>query len=85
MELILWVMIGFISGTVAGAAVPGRSPGGWLGAVALGMAAGLVGGWGAKLFGLRDTLTWVGSLGVAVIGCIAILFLVRPDRASSST
>ena len=85
MELILWVMIGFISGTVAGAAVPGRSPGGWLGAVALGMVAGLAGGWGAKLFGLRDTLTWAGSLAVALIGCLAVLFVVRPDRSNSST
>ena len=85
MELILWVMIGFISGTVAGAAVPGRSPGGWLGAVALGMATGVAGGWGAKLFGLRDTLSWAGSLVVALTVCLGILFIVRPDRSKSST
>ena len=84
MELILWVMIGFISGTIAGAVVPGRSPGGWLGAVALGMMAGLVGGWVAKLFGLGNTLTWIGSLSLALIGCIAIFFVVRPDRSNSS-
>ena len=84
MELILWVMIGFISGTIAGAVVPGRSPGGWLGAVALGMMAGLVGGWVAKLFGLGNTLTWIGSLSLALIGCSAIFIVVRPDRSNSS-
>ena len=84
MELILWVIIGFISGTVAGAVVPGRSPGGWLGSVALGMVAGLVGGWAAQLLGLGSSLTWLGSLGLALAGSIAVLFFVRPGRSNSS-
>lgn len=84
MEPILWVIIGFISGTVAGAAVPGRTPGGWLGAVALGMAAGLLGGWVTKLLGFGDTLTWIGSLSVALVVCIVTLFVVRPGRSNSS-
>ncbi len=83
-EPILWVIIGFISGTAAGAMVPGRTPGGWLGAVALGMVAGLIGGWVAKLFGLGDSLTWIGSLVVALVGCLGVLFVARPDRSDSS-
>lgn len=84
MELILWIVIGFISGTVAGALVPGRSPGGWLGSIALGIAGGLLGGWLAKLVGLGGSLTWLGALGVALGGSVGILFLLRPDRSSSS-
>lgn len=84
MELIIWIVIGFIAGTISGAIVPGRSPGGWLGTVVLGMLAGLIGGWVAKLVGLADTVTWLGSLALALIVCIAVLFLVRPDRSSSS-
>ncbi len=84
MELTLWIIVGFISGTVAGAVVPGRSPGGWLGAVSLGIAGGLLGGWVAKAFGLGDTVTWLGSLGVALLGSIVILFFFRPDRSNSS-
>ena len=84
MELILWVVIGFIAGTVAGAVVPGRTPGGWLGAVAIGMATGLRGGGVGKLLGLGDTLTWITALGAALAVCVAIMFVVRPDRSNSS-
>ena len=84
MEPILWVIIGFISGTVAGAAVPGRTLGGWLGAVILGMGTGLLGGWVAKLLGLGDSLTWIGALSVALVVCVAVLFVVRPGRSNSS-
>jgi len=49
------------------------------------MATGVAGGWGAKLFGLRDTLSWAGSLVVALTVCLGILFIVRPDRSKSST
>jgi uncharacterized membrane protein YeaQ/YmgE (transglycosylase-associated protein family) len=83
-ELILWIVIGFITGTVAGAVVRGRSPGGWLGSVLLGMSAGLLGGWLGKVLGLADTLTWLTALGLALCVCIAISFVVRPDRSNSS-
>ena len=83
-ELILWIVIGFIAGTVAGALVRGRSPGGWLGSVLFGMSAGLLGGWVGKLLGLGDTLTWLTALGTAFSVCIAISFVIRPDRSNSS-
>jgi uncharacterized membrane protein YeaQ/YmgE (transglycosylase-associated protein family) len=63
--------------------VPGRTPGGAIGAIIVGILGGLLGGWLMSLFFERGPVTFIGSLVVAIIGAVIILFGMR--AASSRT
>lgn len=78
--LLLLLMAGLV-GALADAVVPGRLPGGWLGATV----AGLVGSWlGALLFGrLGPSLFGIRVL-PAFLGALAVAFLVEVLSRGSS-
>ncbi len=43
----------------------------------VGIIGGIVGGWILDAWDVNDTLTWIGSLVVAIVGATAILFIMR--------
>ena len=72
-----WILIGLLAGGLASALTPGRTPGGLLGVIGLGVLGALLGGWGwALLFGSGPT-TFLGSVIVGVLGAMALLYLLR--------
>lgn len=75
--LIVWLIVGAIAGGVASLIVPGRTPGGAIGAVVVGILGGLLGGWVLDALDVNDNLTWLGSLIVAIIGAVVILYALR--------
>ncbi len=79
MDVLLWLVVGLVAGVLAlfaiYRAVP-REPSGWLGALALGVAGGAVGGWLTDLAGL-EAVSWLGSLIVAFAGAALLLWLLR--------
>ncbi len=77
MHVIAWLLIGLIAGGIASYIVPGRTPGGTIGAVVVGIIGGLVGGWVLDLLGVATNLSWLGSLVVAVLGAVIILYVMR--------
>ena len=82
MDVLLWLVVGLVAGALALFAVHRtvpREPSGWLGALALGLVGGLVGGWLADLVDL-EAVSWLGSLVVAFLGAALVLWLLR--RAS---
>jgi len=89
-DIIIWLIIGLAAGAVASAIVPGRTPGGIVGALIVGLVGGLVGGWILDALDVKDSLTWIGSLVVAIIGAVIILMIMRKtgvgdgDRSDSS-
>lgn len=75
--VIVWLVVGAIAGGVASMIVPGRTPGGAIGAVIVGILGGLLGGWVLDLLDVNNNLTWIGSLIVAILGAVVILFALR--------
>ena len=78
MGITLWILFGLLAGAVAKLLMPGRDPGGWIVTALLGIAGAFIGGFiGHAIWGVGVTGFDVGSLGLAVLGAIALLFLHR--------
>jgi uncharacterized membrane protein YeaQ/YmgE (transglycosylase-associated protein family) len=73
-----WIIIGFIAGAVAGWFVPDRGRMGCLSTTLLGIAGGLVGGWGWTNVLHQDRAGgFLGALLIAILGSALVLLLVR--------
>jgi len=74
MEILTWVLFGFVVGLIARALMPGRDSLGFVGTTVLGIFGALVGGWFARVMGWA---TPVGSSGLvsATLGAIVVLAL----------
>jgi uncharacterized membrane protein YeaQ/YmgE (transglycosylase-associated protein family) len=80
-EIIGALLIGMICGGLASAIVPGKTPGGIVGVVLVGIAGSIV---GRILFGLVGLgASWfLGSIVMGVIGAVIVLIVVGRLQAS---
>lgn len=77
MGIILWIIFGFIAGTIANFIVP-SSRGGIVGSIFLGIIGAVVGGYlGQRFFGVGITGFDLMSFVVAVAGSLFVLFVGR--------
>ncbi len=81
MSILAWIVLGLIAGGVASLIVPGRTPGGVVGAILIGIVGAIVGGWLATLFGIGtvDGLD-LASMLIAIVGSVALLAIARMLR-----
>lgn len=79
-SLLLWLVIGLIAGGIASLIVPGRTPGGAIGAVIVGIVGGFLGGWILDLLDVAFGYTLLGSIVVATIGAVIILYVLRAAK-----
>ena len=78
MSILAWIIVGLIAGALAKAVVPGEGPGGIIGDIIVGIVGAFVGGWLFNEFGHTGVTGFnVGSLVVAFIGSVVLLFLLR--------
>lgn len=77
MDFILWLIVGLIAGGLASMIVPGRTPGGTIGALVVGLVGGVLGGWILNLLDVDSNLSWIGSLVVATLGAVIVLYAMR--------
>lgn len=76
-DILIWILIGLVAGGIASLIVPGRTPAGAIGAVVIGILGGLLGGWiWEEVFNMGGT-SWIGSIIVAIIGAVIILYALR--------
>lgn len=76
MGIIAWIVLGLLAGLIAQWLMPGRSPGGWLITIILGIAGGLVGGFLGVQLGLGNVDGFnLHSLALAIGGAVLLLFL----------
>jgi uncharacterized membrane protein YeaQ/YmgE (transglycosylase-associated protein family) len=75
MNIIIWILIGGISGWLAGLINKG-SGFGFFGNIVVGLIGSVVGGYLFGLFGIPDT-NFVGSIIVSTVGAVALLFIVN--------
>lgn len=78
-----WLIVGAIAGGIASLIVPGRTPGGVIGAILIGILGGWLGGWLMSLVTNGGPATFIGSLVVAVIGAVLILYALRAADSRS--
>jgi uncharacterized membrane protein YeaQ/YmgE (transglycosylase-associated protein family) len=78
MNVLAWIVFGLIAGVIANMVDPRPASGGLLGAIVLGIAGALVGGFLANLiFGLTVTGFNFTSFAIAVLGSLLLLFIGR--------
>lgn len=83
MGILSWLIFGLIAGWLAKFIMPGADPGGWIVTILLGVAGAVVGGFIGTMLGFGDVTGFnLGSLVLAVVGAIVLLFLYRMMKGS---
>jgi len=78
MGVLSWIIFGLLAGLVARALTPGPNPQGCFVTVAIGIAGAAIGGWIGTQLGLGTFTGFnLGSLGLAVIGAVVLLLVLR--------
>ncbi|MBI2600419.1 GlsB/YeaQ/YmgE family stress response membrane protein [Candidatus Daviesbacteria bacterium] len=78
MNVLSWIVLGFIAGVVANLIDPSPAKGGILGVIILGIAGALLGGFlGNLLFGVSVTVFNLQTFLVAIAGSLLLLFMGR--------
>lgn len=84
MNIIGWIVVGFIAGALSGMVVPGRTARGCLPNIVVGVLGGLLGGWLATQSGFGQIEGFIAAVIVAFIGAVIVRWLLemlRGDRA----
>ncbi len=83
MNILAWIIFGLIAGVVANILDPSPSKGGIVGAMILGIAGALMGGFLANIiFGFSITGFNLTSFIIAILGSLLLLFLGRAVRGT---
>ena len=77
MDLLGWIIIGFIAGALSGAVVGGRTARGCLPNVVVGVIGGVVGGWLAGRMGFGQAEGFIAAGVVAVFGAIVVRVILE--------
>lgn len=79
---ISWILIGLVAGYVAKWIMPGKDPGGIIVTILIGIVGGVIGGWLGSLLNLGSITGFlsIGSLVLAVVGSLILLFIIRQVR-----
>ena len=81
--LIVWLVIGGLAGFTAQKIMGGQSPYGVIGDVVLGVVGAIIGGYGLSLLGIAGNGGIIATFIVALVGALAIIWVVRKIKARS--
>lgn len=84
MSIIYFVLIGALSGWVAGQLLRGTSFG-WLGNIIIGVIGGVVGGWVFNFFGISVDNGIGGSLITSIAGAVILLWAVSKAESGAKS
>lgn len=77
MDLLSWIILGFIAGALSGAVVGGRTARGCLPNIIIGVLGAVVGGWLARQLGFEQTQGFIAAIVVAVVGAIVVRVILE--------
>ena len=85
MGIIAWIILGLVAGAIAKLIMPGDDPGGLVVTGAIGVAGAIVGGFVATALGFGGVSGLnLGSIVVAIIGALILLFVYRLVKSKAS-
>ena len=76
-DLLGWIILGLIAGSISGWFVGTRSVQGCLPTVVVGILGAIVGGWLARELGYSQVEGFIGALVFAVLGSIVVRLILR--------
>jgi uncharacterized membrane protein YeaQ/YmgE (transglycosylase-associated protein family) len=76
MDVVGWLIVGFIAGWMSGLVVPGRSARGCLPNILVGILGAIVGGYLARELRLGDPSGFLGAVIVAFVGAVVVRLLI---------
>jgi uncharacterized membrane protein YeaQ/YmgE (transglycosylase-associated protein family) len=77
MDILGWIILGFIAGALSGAVVGGRTARGCLPNIVVGVLGAIVGGWLARQLGFGQGEGFLAAIVVAVIGAIVVRVILE--------
>jgi uncharacterized membrane protein YeaQ/YmgE (transglycosylase-associated protein family) len=77
MNVIGWLVIGFLAGSISGWFVGVRSAQGCLPTIVVGIIGGFIGGWLSEEMGLGQVQGFIGALVFATIGAVVVRIVLR--------
>ena len=80
MELLGWIVIGFLGGALSAAVVGGRTARGCLPNIVVGVLGAIVGGWLAQQMGFGQAQGFLAAVVVAVLGSIVVRVILEAVR-----
>jgi uncharacterized membrane protein YeaQ/YmgE (transglycosylase-associated protein family) len=77
LDIVGWIIIGFLAGALSGVVVRDRTSGGCLANILIGVLGGVVGGVLAReVLHTEQVYTWLGALIVAFVGAVIVRWLL---------
>ena len=83
MDILYWIIIGFLGGALSGAVVGGRTARGCLPNIVVGVLGAVVGGWLANQMGFTQVQGFLAAVVVSVFGSIVIRVLLEAVNRKS--
>lgn len=84
MDILTWLIVGLIAGVLA-SLVMGGTGYGLIGDIVIGIVGAFVGGWLFRTLGVASPLGGIaGTIFVAFVGAVVLLFVIRLVRRSSA-
>jgi uncharacterized membrane protein YeaQ/YmgE (transglycosylase-associated protein family) len=77
MNIIGWIVIGFLAGSISGWFVGTRSAQGCLPTIIVGIVGGIIGGWLADQLGFGSVQGFIAALIFATLGALIVRFVLR--------
>jgi uncharacterized membrane protein YeaQ/YmgE (transglycosylase-associated protein family) len=77
MNIVGWIVIGFLAGSISGWFVGTRSAQGCLPTIVVGIVGGIIGGWFAGQLGLGSVQGFIAALIFATLGAVMVRIVLR--------
>jgi uncharacterized membrane protein YeaQ/YmgE (transglycosylase-associated protein family) len=77
MDLLGWIILGFLAGAISGALIGGRTARGCLPNIVVGILGAVIGGWIASQLGFEQVNGFIAALVVAVLGSLVVRLVLN--------
>ena len=77
MDVIGWIVVGFLAGAISGMLVGGKTARGCLPNIVVGILGGVVGGWLATQMGFSQVNGFIAAVVVAVLGSLVVRLVLN--------